>query len=134
MSVTMGNFAVPLDAVVSQGALAVQTEVTKAIDYQVLVGDSGSILNATAAVVFTLPAIAAGLVFEFINLANSAMTIASTEGDNIVWDNDAAADSLAFSTTSHMIGGHLLFQANAAGTLWYVSNYSPQPCTVTVAT
>lgn len=110
-------------------------EVSKAADYVVVASDAGTLFTATAAVNFTLPALAAGLgPLEFLNLADSNMTVTSAAGDDIVWDNDAAADSLAFSTASHKIGGRLRFMVNAAGTKWYVENLSPATCTVTVVT
>lgn len=109
-------------------------EVDKATNYQVLVTDNGTLFTASAAANFTLPAIAQGLAFEFLNMADSNMAVVSTEGDNIVWDNDASCDSLAFSTTSHKIGGRLRFRANAAGSKWHVENLSPATCTVTAAT
>lgn len=109
-------------------------EVDKAANYQVLTTDNGTLFTASAAAAFTLPAIAQGLTFEFLNLADANMSVVSTEGDNIVWDNDASCDSLAFSTASHKIGGRLRFRANAAGTKWYVENLSPATCTVTAAT
>lgn len=110
-------------------------QVNKAADYTVLAADAGTLFTASAAVNFTLPALAPGLgPFGFLNLADSNMTVTSAAGDDIVWDNDAAADSLAFSTASHKIGGFLVFTVNAAGTKWYVENRSPATCTVTVAT
>ncbi|MGE3410133.1 MAG: hypothetical protein AB7I37_25340, partial [Pirellulales bacterium] len=91
--------------------------------------------GASGAVTFTLPALAAGLgPFEFLNTVNQDMIIASAAGDDIVTDGDAAADSIAFSTASHKIGGRARFRANAAGTAWHVEILSPPACVVTVAT
>ena len=102
-------------------------EVAKTANYQVLVTDNNTLFTNTgagAAVVFTLPAIAAGLCFEFLAVADFAITVASLAGSDLVWINDAAANSLAFSTSGEIIGGWLRVQANAAGTKWYVSNQS----------
>lgn len=109
-------------------------ELNKAADYTVTANDNFTLFTASAAVNFTLPALANGLVYEFLNLADSNMTVTSAAGDDIVWDNDAQCDSLAFSTASHKIGGHLQFFTNKAATRWYVRNLSPATCTVTATT
>ena len=84
---------------------------------------------------FTLPAIAPGLgPFEFLNKADADMGIASAEGGNIVWVHDLAANSLTFSTASNKIGGRLQVTANEVGDKWYVRNFSPVTCLVTVVT
>lgn len=113
-------------------------EIAKTADYTVTEADAGTLfttVGASGAVIFTLPAIRAGLgPFEFLNMVDQNMTIASAgSSDNIVWDNDASVDTLAFSTASHKIGGRLRFRVNAAGTKWYVENLSPATCTVTAA-
>lgn len=133
MSVTVGGFSVPTGASVPRSTLTAGTETNKAADYTVVAGDSGTLFTASAAVNFTLPTLAANLIFEFLNLADSAMTVTSAAGTDIVWDNNASRSSLAFSTTSHKIGGHLVFKSNAAGTKWYVTSLSPSTCTVTAA-
>ena len=113
-------------------------ESAQAADYTVLESDQGTLfttLGASGAVIFTLPVIRAGLgPFEFLNLVDQNMTILSNgSNDNIVWDHDLSVDSLAFSTSSHKIGGRLQFKANAAGTKWYVRNLSPLGCVVTAS-
>lgn len=115
------------------------SEKAKTADYTVVAADHGTLfttLGAAGAVNFTLPALAtnAGFCAEFLALADQNMTVTSAEGDNIVWDNDLSADSLAFSTATHKIGGRLRFVANAAGTKWLVQDLSPATCTVTAAT
>ena len=110
-------------------------EVNKVADYTVVAADNGTLFTAsTGAVNFTLPAIAQGLAFEFLNLVDANMTVTSAEGDNIVCQNDIAADSVAFSTASFKIGGWVQVQANAAGTKWYVKSFAGPTATVTVAT
>lgn len=109
-------------------------EIAKDDDYTVLASDNGTLfttLGAAGAVVFTLPAIAQGLAFEFLNLVDQNMSIVSAAGDDIVWVDDLAADSLTFVTTDQKIGAHVLLYANAAGTKWYVRNLSPSTVTVT---
>jgi hypothetical protein len=71
--------------------------------------DSGTIFHttgATAAVVFTLPAISDGpFYFLFISGADVDMTVTAQTADTIVTYNDLNADSIAFSTSSEKIGG-----------------------------
>ncbi len=108
-----------------------QQEVNKAGNYTVVAADAGTLFTASAAAVFTLPALAAGLgPFGFLNLADANMGVASAAGDDIVWLNDVAADSLTFSTTSEKIGGFLRVYANAAGTKWYVEKLAGGTVTV----
>jgi hypothetical protein len=113
-------------------------ETAKTADYTVVAADAGTLFTTTGAagaIIFTLPALAAGRgPFGFLNVVDQNMTVASAEGDNIVALHDASADSVAFSTASQKIGGHVLVWANAAGTKWYVSNRSAGANTITVAT
>lgn len=83
----------------------------KTAAYSVLLSDWGKTFTtrgATAAVTFTLPAVTsavAGIWYRFYNVSAYGMVIASNgSSDNIVGKNDAAADSLTFTTTSLMIG------------------------------
>lgn len=112
-----------------------RNEVNKVANYTVTAAECGVLFTTgTGAVTFTLPAIAKGLYFEFLNLVNANMTVASAEGDNMVALNDAAADSFAASTTSEKVGAWLRVIANQAGTLWYVQNLSAGANTITIAT
>ncbi len=110
--------------------------VAKAANYTVLATDIGTFFYATTgAVTFTLPALAAGLYFWFYNTVDANMTVASAAGDDIITDGDAAADSVAFSTASHKIGGGVLVFANEAGTAWLTMFAGAAPANVvTVAT
>ena len=106
----------------------------KTADYTVLASESGSIFTnygATAAVNFTLPTKADGLVYEFYCAADYSLTVTSDAVDTIVSLNDAAADSVALSTTSLMLGGS--FRLFSDGTLWYAQVLSDGN-TVTIAT
>jgi len=113
------------------------TESAKTTNYTVLATDVCTLFTTTGAsgaVTFTLPTIAANLgPFGFLNTVDQNMAVASAEGDNIVYLNDASADSLTFSTSSQKIGGYVVLNANAAGTKWYAECRSPSN-TVTVAT
>ncbi len=106
----------------------------KTSDYTVLASESGSIFTnygATAAVNFTLPTKADGLVYEFYAAADVGLTVTSDAVDTMVALNDAAADSVAFSTTSLILGGS--FRLFTDGTLWYMQGLSDGN-TITVAT
>lgn len=112
-------------------------EVVKTADYTVVAADNGVLfttLGAVGAVNFTLPALTVGLAYEFINLADQNMTITSAEGDNIVTDNDLSADSIAFSTSSHKINGHVQVWCNQAGTKWYTRTFNASTSVQTIAT
>lgn len=102
-------------------------EVAKTANYTVVATDNGTLFTntgATGAVTFTLPAVATseGMSFEFLVTANQNVSVASAEGTNVVWLNAANKSSLTFSTANQLIGGHLMFTANAAGSAWYVRN------------
>jgi len=113
-------------------------ESAKTANYTVLTTDNGTLFTntgASGAVVFTLPTLAAGLVYEFLVTADQSVTVASAAGDDMVVFNDATADSVAFSTSSEKIGGSLLIFSNSAGTKWYVNQVSAGSAhTLTVAT
>ena len=103
-------------------------ETAKTANYTVTAAENGTLFTntgaSTTAIVFTLPALAAGLVYEFQVVDNGSVTVASVAGSDIIYVNNATASSLAFSTASEKIGGRLLFRSNAAGTKWYVHNKS----------
>lgn len=109
--------------------------VNKAVDYTVTAADNDTLFTASAAVNFTLPTLAAGLNFSFYNLADSNMTVTAATSDTIITDGDAAADSVAFSTASHKIGGGVRFVANADASKWLTFFQGAAPANVvTVAT
>lgn len=84
----------------------------KTADYTVLPEDHGKLFTtegATAAVTFTLPAhadIPTGWFCEFFVMEDFGMVVAahSDDADTMVVLNDVAADSVAFSTTSLIVG------------------------------
>jgi len=103
----------------------------KATNYTVTAAETGTIFTtagASGAVQFTLPTAADGLYYLFVNAVNQNMTITYGTGDKIITFNDAAADSVAFSTTNEKIGAVAL--AFSDGTNWYVINLSPNTATV----
>lgn len=101
----------------------------KTAAYQVTKEDSGTIFHttgATAAVTFTLPPISDGpFHFMFISGADVAMTVAAKTADTAVTYNDLAADSVAFSTSSEIIGGSV--DVICDGTTLFVL---PRPATI----
>lgn len=114
---------------------AVRKVVSKAADYTVLTTDSGTLFTATAAANFTLPTAVGntGMNFEFFNAADSNMTVTSTPADSMITFNDAAADSVAFSTASEKIGGSI--RVTSDGTKWLVQTFlAAETQTPTIAT
>lgn len=101
--------------------------VVKAANYTVLAADNGTLFTTkTGAVVFTLPTIAAGLSFFFLNSVDADMTISSAEGNNIIGLHNLTADGIAFSTSSKKIGGMVRITAIYVDTTikWIVSAMS----------
>jgi hypothetical protein len=91
------------------GGLPIRWTEAKTADYTCTKYDSGTIFHttgATAAVNFTLPKISEGpFWFLFICGADIGMTVTAGTADTAVTYNDLNADSVAFSTSSEMIGG-----------------------------
>ena len=100
--------------------------ISKVTDYTVLATDSGSLITsygATADIEFTLPALADGLEFTFINCADIEMKISSAAGNDIVTFNDAAASSITFTTASKQLGAAITLVSD--GTVWYSLMHAP---------
>lgn len=109
--------------------------VPKVADYTVKATESGTFFTnagATAAVNFTLPAFADGLVYFFFVAADFAVTVTSSTADMMITDHDVAADSIALSTTSEMLGG--MIQVFSDGTKWMSMVYAEESVAVTVVT
>jgi len=95
----------------------------KAADFAVTAADHGTLLIATAAVNFTLPAKENGLAFRFFQTADADLVI--TGSSDIVTVNNAAASTLTFGTSSEKIGSHAHVECvyTAEGTLkWVATN------------
>jgi hypothetical protein len=83
--------------------------------------------GASGAVTFTLPAPTSGAYYFFAGVADQNITI--TAGSAIaVTVNNAAATSIAFSTTSQKIGSFAV--AIAVGTKWLLVNLGTNTATV----
>lgn len=96
----------------------------KATDYTVVGDDNGSIFfSHTADANFTLPTIAAGLEFTFIQTENFELAVTSAEGGNMIVGNDLSANSVTFTTTAEQIGAIVkVTGVYANGTLkWHVA-------------
>jgi len=110
----------------------------KVAAYTVLAGDTGAVFTnygATTAVTFTLPAITDGSYeFEFVALADFAITIASGTADTLITFNDAAADSVALSTASEIIGGGVKVCCNGTYVYALQTGIGGHRQTLTVAT
>lgn len=104
---------------------------TKTTDYSVVVADSGKRFIATAAANFTLPTIANGLKFEFLQTADANLVV--TGDGNILAKGNAAADTLTFSTSSEKIGAFVRVEAQYVGATlkWVAKKFCD--CTMVVA-
>jgi len=105
---------------------------SKSGNYTVKVYESGTMFTATGAggVIFTLPAAAPkGAHFYFYNAGTGDMTV--TGSGNLVTVNNAAATSVAYSTTNEKTGG--AFHVVGDGSSWLVSIIAQETQTVTVA-
>jgi hypothetical protein len=115
----------------------INTRVFTTSPYQVLATDCGSLLiaNAAGAFVFTLPPIADGLTFTFLNYAAQNMTVSSTEGTNIISDTNLSASNVIFSTASHKQGGMVDFWSFYDGSVlkWAFASLSASTNVVTIS-
>ena len=106
--------------------------VAKTANYTCLVEESGThftTTGATGAVTFTLPAETnLGVEYVFSNTVDQNMTVTAASGKMVALNN-AAATSVAFSTTSQKIGGSVKVVCD--GTKWIAQPYGAG--TVTVA-
>lgn len=98
---------------------------------------SGTIFHnvgLTADHVLTLPAISTGpFYFKVVQGAGYKITVTAATADTIITFNDAAADSVTFSTASEIIGGH--YEVMCDGTnLFVLPILASEAQTVTVAT
>lgn len=101
----------------------------KTAAYQVRPEDIDTIFTtegATAAVTFTLPPVTglvAGWHCRFFSGADVGMTVASSgSNDNLIAFNDIAADSIAYSTSSEIIGSGC--EVVWSGAKWLVHQYT----------
>lgn len=98
---------------------------------------SGTIFHnvgLTASHTLTLPAISTGpFYFKIVQGAGYSIVVTSAVADTIITFNDAAADSVTFSTSSEIIGGH--YEVICDGTsLFVLPILASEAQTVTIAT
>lgn len=95
--------------------------------------------GASGGITFTLPTPNVrlqGCRYEFLSVTNDDVTVAAPTADTLISLNDAAADSVAASTSSQKIGSHLVATCleTVTGTFqWLVTQHS-NGVTATVAT
>ncbi|MEE8607809.1 MAG: hypothetical protein V3S55_09400 [Nitrospiraceae bacterium] len=99
--------------------------------------DSGKIFDNTGdldAIIFTLPAVTVtGFHAWFFCVADFSLTVASAAGDDMVLDDDATADSIAFGTATEIMGNSLYVISD--GTKWLCAvSLANEDVTVTIAT
>jgi hypothetical protein len=110
----------------------------KTADYSVLADDGGTLFTtrgASGAVNFTLPATAtltAGWNCDFFSAAAQNMTVTAATADTITTFNDLTADSVAFSTSSELIGASVRMTWDGTG--WLCQVMAEETQTMTVAT
>lgn len=105
--------------------------VRKSADAAVTSADNGVQFVATGAVTFTLPAVANGLAFRFVQTTDNALTISGSA--NIVHKGNAAANSVAFTTSGEKIGSQVLVEGmyvSANSLKWVVTNLGGTTATV----
>jgi len=131
------NFVPQLASAYQTTILFTRTVSAKAADYAVTVGDSGKVFTttgATGAVIFTLPAASAtytGFDIYVVNTVDQDMTISGTAGE-LIFKNDLAANTLAYSTSGEKIGGGWHIVCN--GTKWICMPLAEEAQTITVTT
>ena len=91
--------------------------IEKITDYTVVAADNGTVFTSTTADTnYTLPTLAAGLEFEFVQTADFELAVTSAAGDDIIGGNDVAGDSITFTTASEQIGARVKFKSVYVGT------------------
>jgi len=110
-------------------ALARQRQTLKTANYTVVADtDSGAIFSSKLdGMVFTLPAITAGQVFTFINIADDAgakMSISPNSSDGIMYKASNTDDKDVINTKVTMLKGDAItIKSSEAGTAaWQVSD------------
>ena len=107
--------------------------ITKAADYTCLAEESGAVYTATTGIVtFTLPAVTnTGWHAWFVSKVDETMTVAGVAG-TVIADGDAAANSIAFSTGAHKIGG--MCEMCSDGSKWLILQAGLLAAVPTIAT
>lgn len=98
--------------------------VKKTADYSVVANtDSGKTFYIRSSIVFTLPAIDDGNVYEFVNLAEdgtAALRLAPNAADAIVWKGDAVGNKYVENTLATAKKGDMIRISYFAANTWQV--------------
>jgi hypothetical protein len=99
--------------------------------------DSGTIyhnVGLTASITVTLPAISAGpFYFKILQGAGYSIVVTAETADTMITFNDAQADSVTFSSSNEIIGGH--YEVFCDGTsLFVLPILASEAQTVTIVT
>jgi hypothetical protein len=100
-------------------------------NYTVTAADHGTQFVATAAATFTLPTIANGLSYRFLQTADANLVIAGSA--NLLHKGSAAGNQVAFSTTGEKVGSQVLVEAtyiSSSSLKWVVTNLGGTTATV----
>lgn len=65
------------------------------------------LLSNAASVTVTLPAIKAGLIYDFLREGDEELVIVSPTADNVIVGNDLSADGVTFTTASEHMGAQI---------------------------
>lgn len=126
-----GRFIFDDDVLGGSAFLGVPLRTIQAADTTLVptVGQNGSrfVVSNAGAVAITLPALKAGLVYEFLRTANEEIVVASAAGDDMIVGNDVAADSVTFTTSGQQIGALIRVEGIYVGTTakWLVTFGTP---------
>lgn len=102
--------------------MGTQRIIAKTDDYSVVTTDNGTLFTnegAAKAINFTLPAPDVGLRYEFHVVADYGVTVTAATAGQLIVFNDVAANSVAFSTSGDLIGGHITV-IGLSSTKWLV--------------
>lgn len=105
----------------------------KTSNHTVLVGESGTIFTTEGAdgeVVFTLPAVAAGLYFSFYSAENQDLVVAAPSANTLIAFNNVAATQVSLGTSNQKAGGG--FNVWSDGAKWMVAPTVDPGATITV--
>lgn len=100
-----------------------RTNVQTGTAYTVLPTDNGTFFSNEGAggnINYTLPAIQKGLQFSFYAEAAGTVTVTAGTANTLVTYNNAAASSVALSTSAKIVGGEFRVRANFDATKWLV--------------
>lgn len=118
------KYLVAIGLLDSAGGWKYSSVIVKTADYTIVTGTdpSGSLFTNrgdAGAIVFTLPAPSQaikGVFYDFLNVVDQNMTVATPTADTLLTLHDIAADSIGLQTSSQKIGGCMRFICD--GTQW----------------